>query len=56
MLQTVAWGPFHTLQKAKKVKKALERKYPMPSHLILPFQNIEVLKDVLEKKKNDSTS
>lgn len=44
--EAVAWGPFGKLATAKEVKKALERKFPLPKHLILNFQDISELKDV----------
>ena len=43
-LDVILWGPFKKLSGAKKTKKALEKAYPNASHLVLPFEDLGVVK------------
>jgi len=44
-LEMIAWGPFGKLSSAKKTRKILQRKYPLPKHVLLNFQDITTLRD-----------
>lgn len=52
-LEAIAWGPFQSRMTAKAAKKRLEKAYPRANHLVLRFQDMELIPKANEEVKDD---